>query len=120
MTIPFSATPIYTLNATANNNFSVSFSQQPTSYSIYLSTSNVYATVIAPPDSTQVGVLALLTSLNSKWLKSQNLGLLKVQEFSYESVQGFNYNHYFQHQADSTQIYAHQFASDLQYSKSGL
>lgn len=120
MTIPFPSAPIYTLNSTANNNFSVNFSQQPTTYTAYLSTANDAVYIVAPPDSTQINALSLLNSLNSKWLKGQNLSALKVFGFSYETAAGLDYSQYFLHQTDSTQIIAHQFASDLRYYRGNL
>jgi hypothetical protein len=117
LTLPFPVTPIYTLNATANDSFSVTFSQQPTDYGTVWAAGDIGVTIIAPPDSTQVKALPLLTSLNSKLLQGRTLNTLAIQNFMYESVLGVNYNSYFQHQTNSNQMNTKPFASDLHYTK---
>jgi hypothetical protein len=59
----------------------------------------------------------LLTSLNSKLLQGRTLNTLAIQNFTYESVFGVNYNSYFQHQTNSNQMNTKPFASDLHYTK---
>jgi hypothetical protein len=92
---PLPATPIYTLNSTSNDSFSVSFSQQPTSYATAWtigSASNIQLSIGAPPDSTLTHPLPLLTSLHSKMLQGQTLSPFTVQNFSYDMVPGVDYN----------------------------
>jgi hypothetical protein len=115
LTLPFPTTPIYTLNTTANDSFSVSFSQQPTNYGTLWSAGNIDVSIIAPPDSTKIKALPLLTSLNSKLLQGRTLSTLALLTFTYESVPGMEYNSYFLHQTNSAQMNTNPFTSDLQY-----
>jgi hypothetical protein len=117
-TLPRPATPIYTLNATANDNFSVSFSQRPTDYGTDWAAGKVYVTIIAPPDSAQIKALPLLTALNSRLLQGQTLGTLAIQDFKYENISGVDYLTYFLHQTSSTPTSTNPFASYLLYVKS--
>ena len=115
LTLPFPATPIYTLNSTANDSFSVSFTQQPTNYGTAWTAGNIDVSIIAPPDSTQIKALPLLTALNSKLLKGQTLSTLAIQNFTYQSISGVDYNSYFLHQTNSTQLNTNPFVNYLLY-----
>jgi hypothetical protein len=117
LTLPLPAIPIYTLNSTANDSFSVSFSQRPTNYGTNWSTGNINMSIIASPDSTQIRPLPLLTSLHSKLLQGQTLSTLTLQNFNYENIPGVDYNSYYLHQTNSAQVTKNPFASDLLYLK---
>jgi hypothetical protein len=92
--VPFPATPIYTLNSTASDSFSVSFSQPPTAYSTVWtvgSAGNITMSIGAPPDTTLTHPMTLLTSLHSKILQGQTLSPFTIQNFSYDMVPGVDY-----------------------------
>ena len=115
LNIPFPTTPIYTLNSTKNDSFSVSFAQAPTNYTTSWSVGNVTMVITTPPDSSQLRPLTLLTTLHSKLLQGQSLSGLALQNFGYETIPGLTYSAYFAHQTDPQQLLNNGFANDLLY-----
>jgi hypothetical protein len=118
VTLPITSTPIYILNSTTSDSFSVSFTQKPTICSSNWSAGNISVTVSSMPDSAQLHPVAFIQSLNSRMLQGKPLTPLTIQNFSYETIPGLDYNGYILHQTDplqeKTQPY---FASDLIYLK---
>lgn len=93
----------YTISSSKNTNFSVKFgSANPSYYSSYWKSTAINWTLNCPPDSATLNPVGLLTSLNSKLLKGQNLSGLAAFGFHYESAQGFKYQDFFSyvHNAD--------------------
>jgi hypothetical protein len=115
MSVPFPANPIYTLNSTTNDSFSVSFAQQPTNYTTNWSAANINVSINAAPDSILIRALPLVTSLHSKLLKGQSLSGLALQNFDYEIAAGQTYATYYTHQTNPQQLIQNPFASDLLY-----
>jgi hypothetical protein len=115
LTVPFPAMPIYTLNSTTNDSFSVSFAQQPTIYTTNWSAGNVNVSINAAPDSILIRALPLVTSLHSRLLQGQSLSSLALQNFGYETAGGQTYTSYYAHQSNPQQLIENLFASDLLY-----
>ena len=93
----------YTISSSKNTDFSVKFgSANPSYYSSYWKGTAINWTLNSPPDSVTLNPVGLLTSLNSKLLKGQNLSGLAASGFQYESAQGFKYQDFFSyvHNAD--------------------
>lgn len=115
LSVPFPATPIYTLNSTTEDSLSVSFTQQPSIWSTNWFGGNVSYSISASPDSTQIHPLSLLSSLHSKLLQGQMPTSLTIQRFNYESIPSLDYKGYIQQEA-STAVLSHPFfANDLVY-----
>jgi hypothetical protein len=86
----------YTISSSLSTNFSVKFgSASPSAYSSTWNSTGVRWTLYCSPDSTTLNPAVLLTSLNSKMLKGQNLSGLAAAAFGYESAQGFKYQDFF-------------------------
>ena len=115
LAVPFPATPIYSLNSTTNDSFSVSFTQQPTLYTTNWSAGNVNVSINAAPDSMLIRALPLLSSLHSKLLQGQSLSSLSLQNFGYETAAGQTYSSYFTYETNPVQLTQNRFASDLIY-----
>jgi hypothetical protein len=115
LSVPFPANPIYTLNSTTNDSFSVSFAQQPTNYTTNWSAGNLNVSINAAPDSMLIRALPLVTSLHSKLLQGQSLSGLALQNFDYEIAAGQTYASYYTHQTNPQQLIQNPFASDLLY-----
>ncbi|HTR28496.1 MAG TPA: hypothetical protein VMH27_04460 [Puia sp.] len=115
LSVPFPATPIYTLNSTANDSFSVSFAQRPTNYTTNWSAGNINVSITASPDSMLIRALPLASSLQSKLLQGKSLTGLALQNFGYETVAGQTYASYYTHQTNPQQLVQNPFASDLLY-----
>ena len=95
-TMPFPDSTSYTLNSTQPDNFSVTFlTVRPTYANTVWVTSNVNWTVFASPDSTQLHPLSMLSSLNSRMLRQQNLSSLSFSSFGYGTADQLNYQDYF-------------------------
>jgi hypothetical protein len=115
VTPPFPTTPIYTLNSTTNDSFSVSFAQLPTSYSTSWSAGNISISIGNPPDSTHVRALALVSSLHSKLLQGKSLSGLAIQNFGYATIPGLLYSGYFTPQTNPVANLTSPYASTLSY-----
>jgi hypothetical protein len=82
-TMPFQNDSSYTVNATANNDFSVTFNGiKPSYYATAWNTQNITFAVWENPDSTSLMALPLLTSLHSRMLAGQDLSGLKLTNFA--------------------------------------
>jgi hypothetical protein len=115
LSLPFPASPIYTLNSNIEDSLSVSFSQKPTNWGASWLGGNVIFGIGAPPDSTVIHPLSLLNSLHSKLLAGHMPTSLSIQNFSYEIIPGLDYNG-FNKQTSSTEVLSHPlFANNLLY-----
>jgi hypothetical protein len=95
----------YTISSSKNTNFSVKLGAVNASY--YSTTWNgtgIHFTLVCPPDSTTINPVGILTSLNSKMLKGQNLAGIAVAGFLYESAQGFGYQDFLSYTHNSNFI----------------
>lgn len=91
------ASAAYTVSSTKNTNFSVKFGSaaSPSYYTTTWNGTGIHWSLYCSPDSTTLNPVGLLTSLNSKMLKGQNLSGIAVAGFGYESAQGFKYQDFF-------------------------
>ena len=102
-TLPLPTAADYAITSTQNDNFSVSFHLSGiTSYGTEWSAGKVLLNILANPDSTTLHPLSLLTALKSRKLQGQSLAGLKLTNFDFQTVQGLNYNGYFNLVYDST------------------
>ena len=113
--LPFPASPIYTLHSTTEDSLSVSFSQQPTNWGTNWVGGNVSYSVVASPDSTLIHPLPLLSSLHSKLLQGQMPASLTIQNFNYENIPGLNYEGYTQQEFSTAELNHALFANDFLY-----
>lgn len=90
-TIPFPASPSYTIVANQSDSFNVQFpGPRPSFYSGNWLAGNTNLTVYASPDSGVVHPLTLLNSLNSKLLSGQSFGNPVVQNLTWEQFPGLD------------------------------
>ncbi|HTI93814.1 MAG TPA: hypothetical protein VL727_24645 [Puia sp.] len=102
-TLPVPDASAYTISSSKNTNFSVKFAlASPSYYYCAWNGTAIRWTLNCAPDSTTLNPLGLLTSLNSKMLKGQDLSSLAAGSFGFESAQGFKYQDFFSyvHNAD--------------------
>jgi hypothetical protein len=116
--LPWPTTPIYTLGATQNNSFSITFSQAPTLYSTIWSAGNTSVLIYAPPDSTTQQPLNLINSLKSKMLQGQSLSALKFAGINYSIAPSVDYNGYFNNQCDPVKAATKPLPALMTYNKS--
>jgi hypothetical protein len=96
----------YTLGATQNTHFAVTWNAaKPTYYTTSWGDSSVSWVVYASPDSTTFDPLSLMTAQKSKMLQGQDLTKLTIGEFQFETVNGYNYAGYLGLVNDSTQLW---------------
>ena len=99
------ASSAYTISTSLNTNFSVKFgSASPSYYYCAWQSAGISWTLNCPPDSTTLNPVGLLTSLNSKMLKGQDLSGLAPALFGYESAQGFKYQDFISYVHNSDMI----------------
>jgi hypothetical protein len=115
LAVPFPATPVYTLNSTTTDSFSISFSQQPTLYTTNWSAGNINVSINASPDSTLIRALPFVTALHSKLLQGQTMSGLALQNFGYETLAGQTYSSYYSYETNPQQLVYNRFATDLLY-----
>jgi hypothetical protein len=90
-TIPFPASPSYTVVANQSDSFSVQFpGPRPSFYTANWLAGTTNLTVYASPDSGVVHPLTLLNSLNSKLLAGQSFGTPVAQNLTWEQFPGLD------------------------------
>jgi hypothetical protein len=108
----------YTLAATQNTHFAVNWNAtKPTYYTTYWGDAIVSWTVYASPDSTTLNPIGLLTAQKSKLLQGQDLTKLTFGEFTFETVNGYNYAGYLGLINDSTQLWKTLVSGGVAYYK---
>lgn len=108
----------YTLAATQNTNFAVTWNAaKPTYYTTYWGDSIISWTVYASPDSSTLNPIGLLTAQKSKLLQGQDLTKLTIGEFQFETVNGYNYAGYLGLVSDSTQLWKNLVTGSVSYYK---
>jgi hypothetical protein len=96
----------YSLTANQNTQFAVTWNaSKPTYYTTYWGDATVSWTVYASPDSTTLNPVGVLTAQKSKMLQGQDLTQLTFGEFTFETVNGYNYAGYLGLLNDSTQLW---------------
>jgi hypothetical protein len=114
-TLPYPATPIYSVTSAQNDNFSVSFTQKPTEYESSWKFGNSYFDIIASPDSTTLHPQDVLNGLKSKMLQGQSLSGLSYLGFGYTLVPGVNYGDYLTQQCDPVKVSTKPFPGVMTY-----
>ena len=117
-TLPIpNASAAYTISSTKNTNFSLKFGSaaSPSYYSSTWNGTGIHWTLYCSPDSTTLNPVGLLTSLNSKMLKGQNLSGIAVAGFGYESAQGFKYQDFFSYIHNMTMINTRRVPVSIQF-----
>jgi hypothetical protein len=97
-TMPFPDSTGYALNSILPDNFSFTFLSARPSYvgtQWITASSKVNWTLFSSPDSTQLHPLTMLSSLNSRMLRQQNLSSLSYDNFGYGTADQLNYQDYF-------------------------
>jgi hypothetical protein len=117
-TMPFQNSSSYTLNATKNNNFSVTFNGiKPSYYATAWNTGSIGYYVWENPDSTTLMALPLLTSLHSRMLAGQDLSGLALTNFNYEMALGYYYFGWLNYACDPSQIQTYHMGYESEYFK---
>ena len=117
-TITYPDPSSYTLPATLNTHFAVNWNAaKPTYYTTYWGDATVSWTVYSSPDSTTLNPIGLLTAQKSKLLQGQDLTKLSFGEFTFETVNGYNYAGYLGLINDSTQLWKTLVSGGVSYYK---
>jgi hypothetical protein len=117
-TLPYPATPIYSVNSSQTDSFSISFTQKPTDYEISWKFGNSYFYIIAPADSTVLHAQNVFNGLKSKLLQGQSTNSLSYLGFGYTLVPGISYSDYLTQQCDTVKVTTKPFPEVLKYYKS--
>jgi hypothetical protein len=108
----------YTLAATQNTQFALNWnSAKPTYYTTYWGDATVSWTIYSSPDSTMLNPVGLLTAQKSKLLQGQDLTKLTFGEFTFETVNGYNYPGFLGLINDSTQLWKTLVSGGVSYYK---
>jgi len=109
----------YTIGASQNNNFTVSWNAgMPTYYYTTWQDSTLTWTLYASPDSATLNPLAMLTAQSSKMLKGTNLSSLALANFQFENVSGYNYSSFLALTCDSALLQKTRVSGGIAYNKS--
>lgn len=115
--LAFENHPTYTLNATGNSQFSVSFNgPKPTYYATVWSTGNLEFEVYESPDSS-LRALPQLESLQSTMLAGQDLSTLALIDFNYEMAKGYDYLGFFNYACNPSLIATYRLDYESDYYK---
>lgn len=94
--VPYIDASSYSLSSSNNDNFSVQFNnEQPTYYKTEWVSGKITYELYSSPDATVQHPLSFLNQQKSILLENQDLSGLKLQNFGFEKVAGFDYAGYF-------------------------
>ncbi|HXD77581.1 MAG TPA: hypothetical protein VN616_07220 [Puia sp.] len=117
-TIEFQDNSKFTLVATTNSDFRVTFNgSKPSYYNTAWSAGPVSFDVYESPDST-LQALSLLKSLHSRMLAGQDLSGLTLVNFNFETATGYGFLDFFNYACNPSRIQTYSLPYESEYFKS--